>query len=172
MDKKKLEEKAYKEFKEFLSIALYLWIVFSLFIMYKAVVLRENMIDLIEHGVALINALVLGKFMLIAKTFRTAERANNAPLIYPTLSKSAIYAAILGVFKILEDVIVGYFHGKSFFDSISGLGVTWREFLMMTLILFVILIPFVGFGELDRVIGSGKLGQLFFRPRDTSQRLD
>jgi hypothetical protein len=29
----------------------------------------------------------------------------------------------------------------------------------------VVLIPFVGFGELKRVLGEGKLKQLFFQPR-------
>jgi len=29
----------------------------------------------------------------------------------------------------------------------------------------VLMIPFVGFGELQRVLGAGKLGELFFRQR-------
>jgi hypothetical protein len=31
--------------------------------------------------------------------------------------------------------------------------------------MFVVLIPFFGFSELQSVLGEGKLGQLFLRPR-------
>jgi hypothetical protein len=34
--------------------------------------------------------------------------------------------------------------------------------------MFVVLIPFFGFGELQKVLGEGKLAQLFFRPRKVS----
>lgn len=60
-----LKQKAFHEFKEFLVIALYLWTIFSLFLLYKAVILNES-ISSVSHGTALINALVLGKFVLIA----------------------------------------------------------------------------------------------------------
>jgi hypothetical protein len=34
--------------------------------------------------------------------------------------------------------------------------------------LFVVLLPLIAFGELDRVVGEGKVARLFLRPRDTS----
>ena len=73
---------------------------------------------------------------------------------------------ILACFKILEDAAVRLYHGKSFADSIADLGAgTVQGILILTLLLFVVLIPFVGFGELKRVLGEGKLKQLFFQPR-------
>ncbi len=130
-----LKQRAYHELKEFLIIALYLWVAFGLFIAYKSVILAEHGIDFAANGFALINALVLGKFMLIARAFHPGDRANDAPLIYPTLWKSAIFAAVLGVCKILEDAAVGYFHGKSFSESIADLGGgTLRGILVLSVI--------------------------------------
>ena len=165
-----LKQRAYHELKEFLIIVVYLWVAFGLFIAYKSVILAEHGIDFAANGFALINALVLGKFMLIAKAFHPGDRANDAPLIYPALLKSAIFAAVICVCKILEDTAVGYFHGKSFSESIADLGGgTLRGILVLSVITFVMLIPLIGVGELQRVLPKGKLSQLFFRPRDTTK---
>ena len=167
---KTLKQKALHEFKEFIWISLYLFVFFWMFLVYKSIILREQGIDYVAHGVALINALVLAKFMLIARAFRPGHRADNAPLIYPTLLKSAIFAIFLAFCKILEDVVVGYFHGKSIGDSIADLGGgSWGPILIFTVILFVALIPLTAFGELGRVVGEETLHGLFLRPRDLSK---
>ena len=56
-----LKQKGIEQMKEFLLIALYLWLVFGLFIVYKSVILAEYHIAFAYHGFALISALALGK---------------------------------------------------------------------------------------------------------------
>jgi hypothetical protein len=166
---KAVKQKAYSEFKEFIVIVLYLWLVFGLFLLYKSVILNQEHISYLARGVALVNALVLGKFVLIGRALHLGDTAEDAPLIYPTLLKAALFSIVLACLKILEDAAVGFFHGKSFSESIADLGGgTLKGILTMTLLLFVLLIPFFGFGELQRVLGAGKLAQLFFRPRTVS----
>lgn len=166
----RLKQRAYHELKEFVVTALYLWVVFGLLLVYKSVILNQEHISYLAHGVALINALVLAKFVLIARAFRLGDQANDAPLIYPTLLKSALFSIVLASCKILEDVAVGFFHGKSFSQSIGDLGGgTWKGILTLTVLMFVFLIPFFAFSELQRVLGERKLAQLFFRPREASK---
>jgi hypothetical protein len=164
-----LKQKAYHEVREYFVIVFYLWVVFGLFLLYKSVILNEEHVCYVAHGIALINALVLGKFILIAKALHLGETADDAPLIYPTVLKSALFSLVLAGCKILEDAAVGFFHGKSFSQSIADLGGgTLNGILTLTLLMFVVLIPFFGFGELQGVLGEGKLAQLFFRPRKVS----
>jgi hypothetical protein len=164
-----LKNRAYHELKEYLAIAFYLWVVLGLFLVYKSVILNEEHISYMAHGLALINALVLAKFILIARALHLGDRANNAPLIYPTLRKAALFSVVLACCKILEDAAVGWYHGESFSESIAHLGGgTWQGILTLTALLFVVLIPFFGFSELQRVLGEGKLGQIFFHPRGSS----
>ena len=164
-----LKQKAYHELREFLVIALYLWVVFGLLLVYKSVVLDEEHIDYLSHGLALINALAFAKVVLIAQALHLGDKANNRPLIYPTLVKSALLALVLAGCKILEDAAVGLYRGKPFSQSIADLGGgTWKGIATLTVLLFAVLIPFFMFSELQRVLGEGKLGQLFFRPRDAS----
>jgi hypothetical protein len=158
-----LKRRAYREFKKFLVITLYLWVVFALFLLYKSVVLNQEHIELLAKGLALINALALAKVILIAKALHLGEWTEDAPLIYPTLVKSASFAIVLAIFKILEEAGIGLYHKKSFQESIADLGGgTLAGILTLTLLLFVMLVPFFGVGELQRVLGEGKLRQLFF----------
>lgn len=161
-----LKQKAIEQMKELLVIALYLFLVFGLLVVYKSIILAEQHIPFVYHGFALINAFALGKVMLVAKDLHLGERFDDAPLIYPTLLKSALFTVVLACFKIVEDAAVGLYHGKSFAESLSDLaGGSVQAILVLTLLLFVVLIPFVGFGELQRVLGEGKLAQIFFHSR-------
>ena len=156
-----LKQKAYQGLKEYLAISCYLWLVFSLFVLYRAVLLSER-ISLVVHGEALINALALGKVMLVAQELHFAEKFKERPLIYATLFKSVAFAIILGVFKILEEVGIGLYHGKSAGQSMAEVGGTLNGMLAMMAILAVLLIPFFAFTELRDILGKEKLAGLFF----------
>jgi hypothetical protein len=147
-----------------LIITLYLWAVFGLLVLHKSMILSEHHLDFAYHGLALINALALAKVMLVAKKLDLSARMKDAPLIYPTLSKSAFFTVVLACFKIVEDTAIGLYRHESFRQSNSELGGgTWQGILTLALLIFVMLIPFVGSGELRRVMGEGKLEKLFFQ---------
>src|ERR1700678_2330864 len=164
--KRTLKQKAVHEMREYLIYSIYLFLVFSLLIVYKSVVLAEYHIDFVLHGFALINALALAKIMLIAQNLHLADELNDAPLFYPTITKSFVFSIVLACFKVAEDSAVGMFHGKTFHQSIAALGGgSWQSILSLTALLFVMLIPFFGFNELRRVFGGDRLMALFFRSR-------
>jgi hypothetical protein len=164
--KRTLKQKAVHEAREYVVISLYLFVVLSLFVFYKSVILAEHHIDFTLHGFALINALALAKVMLVAEELHLADQFRDAPLIYPTLLKSFVFTIVLACFKIAEEAAVGMFHGKSFHESISNLGGgSWKGILTLALLLFVVLIPFFGFTELRRAFGEDRLSGAFFRSR-------
>jgi hypothetical protein len=166
-----LKQKAYQGLKEYLAISLYLWLVLGLFVLYQSVILAEEHIPFVAHGLALINALALGKILLLAQDLHFAERFNDKPLIYPTIFKSVAFAGVLGIFKIIEDTVIGLLHGRPVMESIAGVGGgTIKGILSMIAILAVLLVPFFGFTELRGVIGLDKLRALFFTSRNPSDR--
>ena len=153
-----LKQKAVHEMREYLVMSFYLFVVFSLLVLYKSVILAEHHIDFALHGFALINALALAKVMLVAQELHVADQLRDAPLIYPTLLKSFVFTIVLACFKIAEDATVGKLHGKSFHESLADLGGgTWTGILCLTLLLFIVLIPFFGYTELRRVFGAERL---------------
>jgi hypothetical protein len=161
-----LKQKAYHGIKAYLVISCYLCVVFSLFAIYKSVILAEHHIAIASQGFALLNGLALAKVMVVAQELHFADQLRTAPLIYPTLFKSATFAVLLGCFKILEEAAVGLYHGQSFGESITAIGGgTLKGTLSLMALLAVLLIPFFGFTELRRVFGEGKLERLFFTSR-------
>jgi multidrug resistance efflux pump len=77
--------------------------------------------------------------------------------------KSAVFAALLICFHIIEETFIGIFHGKTFFQSIPSIGGgKLQGILMVGVIMFVVLMPFFAFRELDRAIGTEELRSLLF----------
>jgi glucose-6-phosphate-specific signal transduction histidine kinase len=164
--KRTLKQRALRGMLEYLWIAFYLMVVFSLFAIYRSIVLAQYRIDFEPQGLALINALALSKVILVGQELHLADQFRDAPLIYPTLIKSFVFAIILACFKIAEEVVMAMFHGKSWHESIALIAAgSLQVDLSLTVLMFVILIPFFGFTELRRVFGRDRLAGAFFRPR-------
>lgn len=162
----RLTQKVGHEIREYLVISFYLFVVFSLLVVHRSMILAEHHIDYTLHEFALINALALAKVMLVAQDLHFADRFHDPSLIYPTLVKSFVFTVVLACFKIAEDFVIGRIHGRSFQESISNLGGgTWKGTLTLAALVFVMLIPFFGFTELRRVFGTDRLFGVFFRPR-------
>jgi hypothetical protein len=156
-------KKTLDEGKKLFWIFIYFWVLFGLFSVYRSLVLTER--NLIYHeGFAVINALLLAKVVLVAEFFQVANSLKHKPLVYPIVFKSAVFCAVLMCFYIIEEMLVGVWHGKTIaasFPEIGGEG--WKGILVVGTILFVVLIPFFAYRELARVLGKDELHSLIFR---------
>ena len=86
-----------------------------------------------------------------------------------TLFKSSAFASVLGCFKILEEILIGFFHGHSINESINTVvGGTLQGILVQMAILAVLLIPFFAFAELGSVLGQDELNKLLLSSRHIS----
>ena len=142
-----LKEKAISEAKK--VIVGYLWVLFVLFEIHKITILRgQSSATPLGYrvGFAFINALILGKIILIAEAFSFGERFKNRPLVYAILFKSAAFSVLLVCFDILEEGIVGAVHHKTITQSMPTLGGGGVEgMLLVALMVFIVLIPFFSF---------------------------
>jgi len=165
-----LKQRVFHGMRRGLVIASYLFVMLSLLDIHKSVILAEYQIDFVEFGLNFINASALAKVILVGQELNFANQFRDAPLIYPTLLKSFVYTVLLACFKIIEVAIVGMFHHRSFAESVARFaGGSWTGLLSLTLLLFVVLIPFFGFGELRRVFGED-IVRAFLRPRHSLNR--
>jgi RND family efflux transporter MFP subunit len=165
----RLKTGAIEETRKLFGIFIYFWVLLSLFSFHKALLLNEESL-IYQQGFALINALALAKVVLIGEFFHLGDNLKNRPLIYPIVSKSAIFAVLLICFHIIEETLVGVLHGKTISQSIPDIGGgKLQGILMVGIIMFVVLMPFFAFRELDRVIGTEELHTLLFG-EDTKAR--
>jgi hypothetical protein len=169
--KRTLKERAVHGMREFFFIFLYLWLVFSLLVLYKSVILSQHNIEFLPHGLAFLNALALGKVILVAQELHVADHYKNEPLIYPTLLKSFVFSLLLALFKLVEEVAIDLFHGASFRESVAGIASgSWKQSLASTALLFAVLIPFFAFTELRSLLGEKRLSGAFLHGRHLLNR--
>jgi hypothetical protein len=167
-DKKKrnLKKKIAHEVVEFWIIAAYLTLVFAAFTQYKRLILAAHDITYTNYWVAVIEALVLGKVVMIGDALRIGRRLEHKPLIYSTLLKAVVFSLFIGIFTVIEYTVKGLFKGLGLMGGIDSLlGKGHHELLAGCLVTFVTFIPFFAFRELGRVLGEGKIQDLFFRRR-------
>ena len=164
LDKQRTRERAVAGAKTFIVIVAYLWVLLSVLELHKWVILRQHHIAYemgFKVGVSLINAVVLGKVIFIVEELHVAEHLSYRPIAFPVLYKSAAFSIILICFHIVEEVLVGMFHGKTITQSIPVIGGGGVEgILLMGVIAFVVLIPFFAFREFARLVGEDELKSL------------
>jgi hypothetical protein len=167
--KRSLKSRLADELRKFLMIFAYLWIVFSVFLLHEWAVLASNHISFTFYGLALVNALILSKIVLIAEAFGFAERLDDKPLVYPIAFKSIAFAALLMGAYIAEEIAVGLFHGKTVAESVPLIGGGGAiGVLTVSAILCIALIPFFAFREIARVVGAAEFRALMLGSAETS----
>ena len=159
--KPSLKTRFYGELRKFLAIFAYLWLVFSVFLLHEWAVLASHQISFKFYGLAMVNALILAKIMLIAEAFGFANRLDDKPLIYPIAFKSIAFSALLILSYIAEETAVGLFHGKSVAESIPQIGGGGLVgALTIGAIMCIALVPFFAFREIARTVGTAEFRAL------------
>ena len=147
----------------FLIITAYLWLLLAVYTLHNAVVLPDW--GLAAHlGAATLKALVLAKFVLIGEHLKLGSRAEHLPLIWVVMIKSALFAALLVGFNLLEELLVemiGSHHDGAGGDVLPHSSAA--TIFSLAMMAFVSLIPFFGISELTRIIGEERMRELFFR---------
>jgi hypothetical protein len=167
--KTQLKEKAAEEFRLLLLISAYLAAFFVAFLTYRRLISRELGVSSFRYGYALLEAFVIAKVILIGKAIGLDRRRTRGALAISVLRSSLAYGGLVAAFAVLEHVVEGLVHGKTFVASLEAFaneGV--YEIVGRGLVLFVAFIPFFAFWELGHLTGDKKLFDVFFR-KDAGQ---
>jgi hypothetical protein len=165
-----LKGKVAHEVKELLVIFLYLALFFCAFTTYRALVMKEMGISYFHYGFALIKALVLAKVILLGRCVRFANVFDDRPLIIPALYKVILFSLFVLAFEVLEHVIGGLLHGKDMMGAFQEMmSAGWDELLARTLVMLVAFVPLFASSETARVMGEGRMTELFLHKRPVKE---
>jgi hypothetical protein len=167
-DKKKgnWKQKIFHEMFEYWMNFFYLTLMFAAFTQYRRLVLAAHDIIYTNYGIAVIEAAVLAKVIMIGGVFRLGRGLEKRPLLFSTLYKTVVFSLFVAVFKLIEHMIMGLWKGNGLAEGLSDfLGRGHHELLANVLVMFVAFIPFFAFKELGRVLEKGRVWELFFRRR-------
>lgn len=160
------KQKIVHEMTEFWINFVYLAVVFFTFTSYRRLILAEYHVSYLNYGIAVIEAVVLAKIILLGEAARVGRKHEDKPLIVPALHKTFLFAIWVIGFKILEHIIRGLARGEGLAGSFNDLiGKGGYEILANVLVIIAAFVPFFAIKELGRVLGRDKLRELFFRKR-------
>ena len=143
-----LGERARHELLQYLIVSSYLYVCFGVILLYKASILHSQGIHYAPFGLAIVKALILGKFILIGLALKVGERVAPSRILFDILFKSLVFLLVVIVLSIIEEICVGLFHGRAVHDALAGLaGGTLPEALATSLLLLLVLIPYFAFRE-------------------------
>lgn len=160
---KTIAQRAKHELHEYALLSLYLFVCFGALILYKVAILGEEGISYLPSGLAAIKALILAKFIMLGNMIRLGSRRAGGRIVYVIANKALLYLILLIVLSIIEEVIVGLVHGRSIAASLAEFGGDKLfQTLATSLIMLLILIPYVASRELNVALGEGRLWALLF----------
>ncbi|AWB23060.1 hypothetical protein DA075_20925 [Methylobacterium currus] len=170
-----LAQRAAHEAGRYLSFAAYLLVIFGTLILFSVNIYARADQDVPHfpsyhfYALGLINALVLAKFMLIAEAAKlgaltVGRRLEEGPLAYVILYRSLLFMAVLVAAYVLEELLVGAWHGKPPRAVLPEMAGGPRGLASFAWVMFVALIPYFTYREIDRATGGAWLRALLMKP--------
>jgi hypothetical protein len=157
------------ELIEYAFNVVYLALVFASFTMYRRLSLAAYDIQYTNYWVAVVEALILGKVIMIGAILRLGRGLEDKPLIYSTLYKTVVFTVFVVVFKAIEHGLKGLWEGQGFTGGLAAISEKSLEIMLAdALVVLVAFIPFFAVKELTRVLGTKRIWDLFFRRRTAS----
>ena len=100
-----LKERAIREFKLYWIVVLYLWLFLGSFTVYRRLVVAEAGAAYLNYGIAVIEALVIAKVVLIGRMFGFSRRFEDSPLIVPVIYKTILFSILVLLFGVAENTV-------------------------------------------------------------------
>jgi hypothetical protein len=158
-----LAQRARGELIEYIGISTYLFVCFGSLLFYKSAILRIEGVEFTAFGLALVKALILGKFILVLQAVKVGERGDKPGiLIVDILKTSFLFLIFLVALNAIEEVGLGLFHGRAAHEVLGEMaGGTLPEATAVCVLLLLVLIPYFSFRGLASRLGAGVLWKHF-----------
>ena len=158
-----LAQRVRHELVEYLAISAYLFVCFSSFLFYKLAILRNAGIEFTAFGLALVKALILGKFILVLQAVKIGERGDKPGiLLVDILKTSFLFLIFLVALNAIEEIGLGLLHGLTAHEVLGEMaGGTLLEAVAVCVLLLLVLLPYFSFRGLASRLGDGVLWKHF-----------
>jgi len=166
MDRTDAVHRLREELAKYLAVSTYLFVCFAVLLYYRSAILSEFGQHFAPLGTALVKALVLGKFLLIGDAMAVGTRVGARTLLQRIGIRTLLLAVLLVVLTMVEEIVVGLVHDRTPVAALSEFfGRALPEKLAGCLLMLLVLLPLVAYGELRRAIGATKLSSLLRQER-------
>jgi hypothetical protein len=157
------------ELKQLLQISLYMYICVGALLLYRMSILGAHDVEPVHYGYAAVKALLLAKFILLGHWLHLGEGNRNRLLIYSVLYQALAIWGFPIVLSVLEELLLALAHGHSIAGTVELKWNFLSQILAQSLILFLVLLPYIALRQLGGIMGRGELKQIFFAARTGAQ---
>jgi hypothetical protein len=158
-------ERLVEELKKYGLISLYLYLCFSVLLLYKMSILDAQGVEYLPFGLAVAKALILGKFLLIGDVIAHGTGSAHHRLLVRVTRRCVILLLLLLVFVALEELIVGWFHDRTVAQvTAEFMARPWIEKLAPSALMLMVLVPLVTATELYRALGPERVRKWLSEP--------
>ena len=165
-----LKTRLRQELRNYLFVSAYLFVCFTVLLLYRSAVLSEVGQSVVPFGTALVKALVLGKFLLIGDAAGVGTRVPAGTLRQRVAIRTLLLAVLLAALTVVEEIVVGLVHHRPVAQALAEFfGDALPEKLASCLVVVLVLLPLVAATELRRALGPAAFATLLAappRPRD------
>jgi hypothetical protein len=158
------------ELVEFLVTALLLSLFLGAVADYRRVILADFGISYTHWGIALIEALIISKVILIGDVLHLGRRSGRS--VFGTAVQRAIgYGFLILGFELVEHGVRALVHGETFDAVRASIVAHSLDFAAYAFLTFVFLVPFFALRAAANLLGEEGLAELLFKTRgSTSSR--
>lgn len=143
------------EMRSYALTVLYLAVCFGAIQAYKAALLTEENVRYTAYGFALVKAMVLAKFLMVGEAVNAGRRIEGETLARGVLRSSLLMMLVLLALTVVEELVAGAIHGHGPAAVVAEHvdGGRWAELLAYCLLLWLILLPYLGLKHMAEVMG-------------------
>jgi Ni/Fe-hydrogenase subunit HybB-like protein len=155
------KKRAENELKDYALVSGYLAVLFCAVAAYTQLLLRKyGESSTLNYTFAIINALVIGKVILIGDMMHLGRRAETRPLYQTVIFKSLAFGLFIFAFHLVEEFIKRLIHHEPAGTVLHQIELT--QLISRAIVILCALFPLFAFRELPRYLGEGKLHEIFF----------
>jgi hypothetical protein len=151
------------EMRAYLVNTVFLLAVLIAFVNYRTLALEEYDVAVLQYGWAVVEAMILGKLVLIGEMLHLGKRFEHMPIAVSVLWKTLVFMVFVAAFMVAEHAVKALIHHKSLGEELGLNRIVELEMLARLQLLFVAFLPLFTYRELGRVMGQERLDALLFR---------
>ena len=149
------------EMEEFAWMFSYLALYLCTLATYSLLLRDQPHAKTFTYGLALFNAFVLTKVIMIGRMARLGIRTESKPLIVSAMTKALLFGMLAMVMHGVEEIVRSVVKAEGAGTMFHGVRI--EDVVIRNLVVIAGLIPFFAFFELRRVLGERRFADLFFR---------
>ncbi len=161
--KPSLKERAISELKEFWTVAAFLAVFLGAFANYRRAIMAEAGLHYGNWGVAIVEALVLAKIILIGEALHLGDRLRNLSIVFSSIWRSIVFGVLVVAFKVVELAVRALVKGESPVVEWSKRLSDVDEVLAHAIVIIVAFVPFFMLREVGNLLGEHHLHGLLRR---------